>query len=357
MSDNVERRVAEPGAAEPAVGKARRQRRPTGVPPPLPHPVTISARTWLVLVAVGLAAAFVAAQRTSWLGVDDRVSTWVLRQLAGIRTPWLTDVANGINGAGSGWEASVLGLSVVALAMAFRRWRHLAVFVGGLVFLEVVGELVYNGLSRALAPPRPPIILQRWNSRRVALAAAMLAITAFAAYWTVRAFIAGPVALGADPPRCGTGPAMILSAQAVPSAALLPCIAALPPGWHPDGADIASGHARFWLDSDLAGRAAMTVTLTAACDTAGARQVRSGQPGTQQFERLLSRAPRYFDLRIYTFPGGCVTYQLSFTPGASPTLGGTAGGALSFEARSALVDYVRRTESLVLCGRGAACTG
>ena len=151
MSDNVERRVAEPGAAEPAVGKARRQRRPTGVPPPLPHPVTISARTWLVLVAVGLAAAFVAAQRTSWLRVDDRVSTWVLRQLAGIRTPWLTDVANGINGAGSGWGASVLGLSVVALAMAFRRWRHLAVFVGGLVFLEVVGELVYNGLSR----PRP----------------------------------------------------------------------------------------------------------------------------------------------------------------------------------------------------------
>ena len=71
---------------------------------------------------------------------------------------------------------------------------------------------------------------------------------------------------------------MILSAQAVPSAALLPCIAALPSGWHPDGADIASGHARFWLDSDLAGRAAMTVTLTAACDTAGARQVRSASP-------------------------------------------------------------------------------
>ena len=158
------------------------------------------------------------------------------------------------------------------------------------------------GHFRALAPPRPPIIMQRWNSRRVALAAAMLAITAFAAYWTVRAFIPGPVALGADPPRCGTGPAMILSAQAVPSAALLPCIAALPPGWHPDGADIASGHARFWLDSDLAGRAAMTVTLTAACDTAGARQVRSGQPGTQQFERLLSRAPRYSDLRYLHLP-------------------------------------------------------
>ena len=102
MSDNVEHRVAEPGAAEPAVGKVRRQRRPTGVPPPLPHPITISARTWLVLVAVSLAAAFVAAQRTPWLRVDDRAGTWVLRQLAVVRTPWLTDVANGINAAGSG---------------------------------------------------------------------------------------------------------------------------------------------------------------------------------------------------------------------------------------------------------------
>jgi hypothetical protein len=40
------------------------------------------------------------------------------------------------------------------------------------------------GEFRALAPPRPPIILQRWNSRRVALAAATLAITAAAAYAT-----------------------------------------------------------------------------------------------------------------------------------------------------------------------------
>ena len=608
---------------------------------PAVHPITISARTWLLLVAVSLAAAFVAAQRTPWLRVDDRACTWVLRQLAEVRTPWLTDVANGINGAGSGWGASVLGLSVVALAMAFRRWRHLAVFVGGLLFLEVVGELVYNGLSRprpygvpiiggwagyasaspfvgvltfyllgivyclavpgrarsraraaaaatvavfgparlylgvdhpddvllgaafaaaiavtafgyftpdevfpvayrrgrtahvdvtgrrgeairqavadqlgldvteikpvglqssagstplrlrvqggpeqfvfaklytkghvradrwyklgrtiaygtledespfqtvrrlaeyedyalyvlretgvrtarsygiveitsereyllvteffkdaveigqaqvddaiidqglamirklwdaglahrdikpgnlmvrcgklllidvcfaqvrpspwrqavdlgnmmlvlalrsdpqrayqrvlvyfteaelaeafaatrgvaspaqlrafirrdprdllgdfrALAPPRPPIILQRWNSRRLALAAAVVAITVFAAYWTVRAFIPGPAGLGSD---------------------LTPC------------------------------RAAITVTLTAACDTAGARQVRSGQPGTQQFERQLSRAPRYSGLRYYTFPGGCVTYQFSFTPGASPTLAGAA---------------------------------
>ena len=53
-----------------------------------------------------------------------------------MRTPWLTDVANGINGAGSGWGATALGLSVVALTMAFRRWRHLLVFLGSVLFLE-----------------------------------------------------------------------------------------------------------------------------------------------------------------------------------------------------------------------------
>ena len=60
--------------------------------------------------------------------------------------------------------------------------------------------------------------------------------------------------LGAHAPACGTGHSMILSAQAVPSAALLPCIAALPSGWQLGGADIASGKTSLWLDSDRAGR-------------------------------------------------------------------------------------------------------
>ena len=139
-----------------AIGKGRRQRRPTGAPPPLPHPVTITTTAWLVLTAVALAGAFVATQHTPWLRVDDRASTWLLRQLAGMRTPWLTDVANGIKAAGTGW-IPVLGVSVVALTMIFRRWRHLLVFMGSVLFLEIVGTMIYHALSR----PRPygvPII-------------------------------------------------------------------------------------------------------------------------------------------------------------------------------------------------------
>jgi tRNA A-37 threonylcarbamoyl transferase component Bud32/membrane-associated phospholipid phosphatase len=726
MSEDTGRVAAGDGPAGlppgPAAGKAHRQRRPSGAPPPLPHPVIITTTAWLVLAAVVLAAACVAAQEAPWLRVDDQAGTWVLRQLAVIRTPWLTDVASRINAAGSGWGANVLALSVVALTIAFRRWRHLAVFVGSLLVLGIAGTLIYSGLSRprpygvpiigswagyasglpvtgfltfclmavvyclvvpgrarsrakaaaaavvvvfalarlylgvdhpddvllgaalavalavtafryftpsevfpvayrrgrtahvdvtgrrgeairravagqlgldvteikpvglassagstplrlrvqggpeqfvfaklytkghvradrwyklgraiaygaledeapfqtvrrlaeyedyalhlvreagvrtarpygiveitpereylvvteffkdaveigqaqvddavidqglamirklwdagiahrdikpgnlmvragelllidvafaqvrpspwrqavdlgnmmlvlairtdpqrvyqraranfteaelaeafaatrgvasptqlrafirrdprdllgefrALAPPRPPIALQRWSARRIALAATALAmalaITAAAVLFLPAVFLVfrpGPPGLGVSAPSCGTGPSMILSAQAVPSAAMLPCITALPPGWSIVGADITSGNTTIWLNSDQAGPSAITVTLTAACDTAGAQQVPSGQPGIRRFD-----SP---PLRFYTFPGGCITYLFIFVPGASPALASVGASALSFQPRSALVDYVRRTEGLALCGRGAAC--
>ena len=730
MSEHIGRTAAGNGRATVPPGLAvrtgRRQRRPTGAPPPLPHPVTITTTAWLVLVAIVLAGAFLAAQHTPWLRIDDRASTWVLRQLAGIRTPWLTDVASGINVAGSGWGATALGLSLVILTIAFRRWRHLLVFLGSLLFLEFVGTWIYSTLSRprpygvpiigswagysgvappvavvtiflmgavyclavpgrartwtkaavvavvavfalarlylgvdhpgdvllgvafavaiavtafrfftpnevfpvayrrgktahvdvtgrrgeairqavrdqlgltvteikpvglessagstplrlrvdraarmstcsrsctpratsaptagtscggpsstapwrtslrsrrcgawsptrttpcaccrtsgsarpgrtaswrsppsvstcwspssmparsksakptstmtvidqglqlirtlwdagiahrdikpgnlmvrsgelllidvafvqvrpspwrqavdlgnmmlvlavrtgpqrvyrralayftdaelaeafaatrgvasptqlrafmkrdprdllgefrALAPARPPIVLQRWSIRRVALAVAMLAIINVAVFETWDAFFPAARDLGAYAPACGTGHSVILSAQAVPSAALLPCIAALPSGWSIGGADIASGKASFWLDSDRAGPRAITVTLTAACDTTGAQQIPSDQPGARRFERPLSLVPQFSSLRFYTFPGGCVTYRFSFASGASPVLGDAVGSALSFQPRSTLVDFVRRTEGLALCGRGAACPG
>jgi len=708
-----------------AVHRTRRQRRPTGAPPPLPHPFAVSTAAWLVLGSMVLAGAFLASQHTPWLRIDDQASTSVLRLFAGIRTPWLTDVARGINVAGSGWGATGLGLSVVALTMAFRRWRHLLVFLGSLFFLEFVGTMIYFGLSRprpygvtiianwggysgvsppvavltiflmgavycvavpgrprtytkaavaavvavfclarlylgvdhpgdallavafavaiavtafrfftpnevfpvtyrrgrtahvdvtgrrgeairqavhdqlgltvteikpvglessagstplrlrveggqdeflfaklytkghvradrwyklwrtilygsledespfktvrrlvtyedyalrllqdigvrtakpygiveitpereymlvtefhtgaveigeadvddtvidqglllirklwdagiahrdikpgnlmvrsgelllidvafvqvrpspwrqavdlgnmmlvlavrtgpqrvyqralayfteaelaeafaatrgvasptqlrafmkrdprdllgefrALVPRRPPIVLQRWSIRRVALAAAMLAIITVAVFEGADAFLPAAQNLGARAPACDTGHSTILSAQAVPSAALVPCITALPSGWSIGGADIVSGKASFWLDSDRAGARAATITLAAACDTAGARQIPSDQPGTRRFERPLSLVPQFSSLRFYTFPGGCVTYDFRFSSGASPVLAGTASTAVGFVPRSRLVSYVRQTVGLALCGRGAACPG
>ena len=209
---------------------------------------------------------------------------------------------------------------------------------------------------RQLAPQRRPIVLQRWSARRVSLAAAMLALFAVPTIFGIGLLLPAN-APGAHAPDCGPGHAMILAAQAVPSAAFLPCIAALPSGWTTADAEIASGRASFGLDSGQAGLQAVTITLTATCDISGAQQIPSDQPGMRRFERPLSLVPKYSDVRYYTFPGGCATYQFVFAPGVSPALATTVDSAVAFMPRSALVSYVRRTEGLALCGRGAPCPG
>jgi hypothetical protein len=215
------------------------------------------------------------------------------------------------------------------------------------------------GTFRALAPPREPIPLQRWSVRRVGLALAILAATVIAVFVSATAF-KPPGNIGAFAPECGTGHSIILTAQAVPSAALVPCLAALPAGWVVEhSAAIASGHAAFWLDSDQAGTGtrALAVTLSATCDIADARQVRSDQPGTRRFDRSLSRPPQFAELRLYIFPGGCVSYRFYFDPAAYPLLAADATRAVGFMPRATLVDHVKNTEGLALCGRGAACPG
>jgi membrane-associated phospholipid phosphatase len=211
------------------------------------------------------------------------------------------------------------------------------------------------GRFRELAPPQRPIRLQRWETRRVLVTASMLAVAAAAIGLASTAFRPA-VNMGTAAPVCGTGHPMILSAQAVPSAALLPCIAELPSGWTAAGADIRNGRSTFWLDSDQAGARAVTISLTATCETAGAVRIPSDQAGAARFERPLSLRPRFALERIYTFPGGCITYQFNFVPGAAPVLAIPVDSAVAFETRSDLTGYVRSTENLALCGRGVVCT-
>src|SRR5262249_38673675 len=135
--------TSEPATSAPAQ-RARRQRRPTGAPPPLPHPITISTTAWLILAVVIVTAAFLFSEQTPWLRAGDQANTWILRLIAEVRTPWLTDVARVIKAAGSGWAVTVIGLSVVVLTMVFRRWRHLFVFLGSFFFLGIVIDWIYS---------------------------------------------------------------------------------------------------------------------------------------------------------------------------------------------------------------------
>src|SRR5262249_17673873 len=157
MSDSGARpeTTASPPAA-PAVRRTGRQRRPTGAPPPLPRRIAVTTAAWVALAAILVTGAFLVSERTPWSAALDQASTWILQQLATVRTPWLTHVANGINAAGLDW-APVIGVVVVLLVMVFRRWRHLFVLLFCLFFLEITVNGIYTGLSR----PRPfgvPII-------------------------------------------------------------------------------------------------------------------------------------------------------------------------------------------------------
>lgn len=154
--------------------------------------------------------------------------------------------------------------------------------------------------------------------------------------------------------------ALLLAAQAVPSATLIPCIASFPSGWTFGGSRIGSGSFRFWLDSDRAGVHAVQVTLSEACDVSHAVEVTSvsDDPGFQVYEEPISLPPRFEANRYVSFRGGCVTYEFRFFPGASATLALEANQALDFVPRSALARVARDETGLILCGADAPpCLG
>ena len=113
MSEQARHTTARVGLpSDSAAQRARRQRRPTGAPPPLPHPIAISTTAWLPLAVVTLAGAF-CSERTSWLrwGTGPTPDAGLI---AGVRTPWhrrrRRDKAASLPRA-----VTVIGLSVVAL--------------------------------------------------------------------------------------------------------------------------------------------------------------------------------------------------------------------------------------------------
>lgn len=146
----------------------------------------------------------------------------------------------------------------------------------------------------------------------------------------------------------------VLMAQAVPSATLLPCIAALPAGWSYGGADVHDGEATFWLASDRAGLRAVEIELTPSCRITGALDVTNAtnEAGVRVYVEEFRLRP-FTANRYFLFPGGCVTYRYRFGEGGDPTLALEADEALTFGLRSVLVDKIERHLGLTLCGASA----
>jgi hypothetical protein len=159
-------------------------------------------------------------------------------------------------------------------------------------------------------------------------------------------------------PLCRSDSVLILEAQAVPSAAYVPCISDFPAGWSFGGERIRNGHAEFWMDSDRAGLRALTVLLTPDCDVSKAVEVppEPGEPPMKRFEEPNVLPPTFSGNRYYVFPGGCVIYRFSFVHGATFAQAVEASEALTFISRAEGVKLLRK-EGLILCGRGVRCPG
>jgi membrane-associated phospholipid phosphatase/tRNA A-37 threonylcarbamoyl transferase component Bud32 len=214
------------------------------------------------------------------------------------------------------------------------------------------------GEFRRLAPPRPLIAVQRFSVKRIALILAAVVIIVQAIVIVVQVYLPAQNLGVSTSPDCRPNHVTILMAQAVPSAELVPCIESVPSGWMFAGADVHSGSASFWFNSDRAGERAVTVTLTRSCDVAGVQEVPSDEAGALRYERPASLTPVFDEERTYTFDGGCAMYRFDFREGASPNLAFVMDAALTFLQRSALVSSVQDGSGLALCGAGAPeCPG
>jgi hypothetical protein len=213
------------------------------------------------------------------------------------------------------------------------------------------------GQFRALAPERKPVSIQRWSVRRLALTVGLIA--AFVMTVFVGAGLLVPVQdlPVFTAPECGGSDALVLAAQAVPSATKLPCIAGLPSGWTFGNAQMHTGLAKVWLNSDIAGRRAVEVRLTGSCPGAGGTEVPSEEVGATRFERPASVTPTLTGERFYLFGGGCVRYRYAFDAGTPSTALFDVDEAIALEARADLVAFVEEQENATLCGAGTRCEG
>jgi membrane-associated phospholipid phosphatase len=213
---------------------------------------------------------------------------------------------------------------------------------------------------RELAPHRHPISIQRWSWRRVGATTGVL-LASLMALVTVLTNLQGAglvpaqqatqasYALAIKAPSCDhfNGEQLILEAQSVPSAAMVPCLKALPVGWNFGGMSVQDGSARFFLNSDVAGPHIVEITLTKACDTSRAQEI-PAQPGIRAFTRIgqLPKAqsePQHSD--YYVFKGGCVTDRFHL-PSGTGAVAEEASLSLGFQTRSDITSHYKEQTGL-----------
>jgi hypothetical protein len=146
-------------------------------------------------------------------------------------------------------------------------------------------------------------------------------------------------------PRCSEGAEvedeLVLEAQSVPSAELVPCITEVPANWSVTVFHVRDGETIIELRSHSEAGGSARATFTSTCNTSGATEQLSGKEGTRLFVR---QSPLVNDVLIrkqfYTFPGGCVTYDFDLRGEGVGARFSEADGALDFTPRSVIENAI-----------------
>jgi membrane-associated phospholipid phosphatase/tRNA A-37 threonylcarbamoyl transferase component Bud32 len=237
------------------------------------------------------------------------------------------------------YERAKRQFSVQEITEAFAATRGLAMPSQLRHMLRAQGRDLHTEFVRLLPSPPQPIRVQRWSVRRIGLALAVVVALAISvpalvgwATETDRAY----ASLYTGHIGCDDQEALWLMAQAVPSAAMVPCVLETPPGWTLNNVKAGAGFASMVFNTDRPmQQAAVTVELRPSCDLARATEVSSEVPGARRFLRIDRAATPDQVTRIYTFPGGCVTERY-VSPTSPQRMAADASSSFGFRTRDQL---------------------
>lgn len=138
--------------AEPSATPARRVRRPSGEPPPLPRKLEMIDRVWLAVGGVVVLTWIVVALTGEGLGADlAQLDRQLMEPLLSIRSSWLTSVARDVEDLASPWSLHVLRWGMFLALVVFRRFRHLFVLLLAMATVAFVADVLVWAFHR----PRP----------------------------------------------------------------------------------------------------------------------------------------------------------------------------------------------------------
>ncbi len=135
---------------------ARRRRRPSGEPEPLPRrPLAGASKFWILLGAlVVLVVALLLSSTSFFLGSGrwwNSLDGDVMGVFIDARAGWLTNIAEFFDQLRSDWLITTLRLGTIVTLVFVKRWRHLMIFVTVMLTIEPL----MTGLANRLARPRP----------------------------------------------------------------------------------------------------------------------------------------------------------------------------------------------------------